>query len=121
MPVDTMARLRSDIDRERNKIEARYDGIDISPIIKKQSIDKELDRHRREVVKASEVERTKALKELSAMRAAADASEALFASPQVMLSQEGLGTDKRSHFLDQLRGAGPAELRTHAVLAINPV
>ena len=115
----TMARLRSDIDREREKIEARYDGVGISPVIKKQAIDKELDKHRREVVKSSEAERARALKELSAMRAAADASEALFASPQVMLSQEGLGTDKRSRYLEQLKGAGPAELRTHAVLAIN--
>ena len=42
---------------------------------------------------------------------------ALYRNPVIMLQREGLGTEQRSRYMDQLRNSGPAELEAMAQLA----
>lgn len=45
-------------------------------------------------------------------------TEALYASPQAVLSRAGLGDARRTDLIKQIGGAGPAEMRQLAMLAI---
>lgn len=59
--------------------------------------------------------------EIRQLVAAADGlslTEALYASPQAVLSRAGLGTAERTDYMKQVAGAGPAEMRQLAMLAI---
>lgn len=58
------------------------------------------------------------LRQLDALASGLSASEALWASPVVALARAGIGSDKRTNHMAQLSGAGPAELKTAAVLAV---
>jgi hypothetical protein len=73
---------------------------------------------RNDVRAASDDDRWAILRQLDAVASGLSASEALWASPVVALARMGLGTDKRTNFAAQLAGAGPAELKTAATLAI---
>lgn len=59
--------------------------------------------------------------EIRQLVAAADGlslTEALYASPQAVLSRAGLGTAERTDYMKQVAGAGPAEMRQLAMLAV---
>lgn len=58
--------------------------------------------------------RWEVLRELTAQVDRLSATEALWASPVIVLSRAGLGTPERSDFLRQAQGSGPAELRSLA-------
>lgn len=73
---------------------------------------------RNDVRKLSDDDRWAILRQLDAVASGLSASEALWASPVVALARMGLGTDKRTNFAAQLAGAGPAELKTAATLAV---
>lgn len=67
---------------------------------------------------ASDDERWAILRQLDAVASGLSASEALWASPVIALARAGIGTDRRTNFAAQLAGAGPAELKTAATLAV---
>lgn len=66
----------------------------------------------------SEAARYEVLRELVAASSGLETTEALFASPQAVLARAGIGTRERSDLMLQLEGAGPAELRNMATLAV---
>ncbi|MDN5787503.1 hypothetical protein [Pseudorhodobacter sp.] len=72
---------------------------------------------RNDVRKISEDDRWTILRQLDALASGLSASDSLWASPVVALARMGLGTDKRTNHMAQLSGAGPAELKTAAMLA----
>jgi len=73
---------------------------------------------RAEVRANSEGARYDALRELDAAARSLGTTEALFASPVVVLARQGLGTPERSHYTSQLAGAERAELAHFAQLAV---
>lgn len=73
---------------------------------------------RADVRAASDDDRWAILREIDAIASGLSASDALWAAPVVALARMGLGTDTRTNHTAQLAGAGPAELRTAATLAV---
>ena len=72
---------------------------------------------RTEVQNNSTDARWAAIRELVAAAESLDTTAQLWASPVVVLSRAGLGSDERSNFMRQLEGAGPVELTNMAVHA----
>jgi hypothetical protein len=72
---------------------------------------------RNDVRKISDDDRWAILRQLDALASGLSASDSLWASPVVALARMGLGSDKRTNHMAQLSGAGPAELKTAAMLA----
>ncbi len=70
--------------------------------------------YRRDLAEGTETERTKRLKELLAIEAKANQLAPLHESPVQMLSRMGLGSAERSRYYEQLRDAGPRELKNYA-------
>ena len=70
--------------------------------------------YRRDLADGTEAERTKRLKELLAIEAKANKLAPLHESPVQMLSRMGLGSAERSRYYEQLRDAGPTELKNYA-------
>lgn len=73
---------------------------------------------RNDVRAMSDDDRWALLRQLNALASGLGVSDALWASPVVALARAGLGLDKRTNLIQQLSGAGPAELKTAATLAV---
>lgn len=71
-----------------------------------------------EVVANSSDARWAEIKQLVAAAEGLALTEALYASPQAVLTRAGLGTPERTDFMKQVAGAGPAEMRQLAALAV---
>lgn len=80
--------------------------------------DRELNAKRRELLATTEENRRAILSVLDDYEAAVDVTSNLFKSPTQVLSRAHLGDPKRGQYLQQLSGAGPAELQSSADLAI---
>ena len=72
---------------------------------------------RTEVQNNSSDARWQSIKELVASAESLETTAQLWASPVVVLSRAGLGSDERTNFMRQLEGAGPVELTNMAVHA----
>lgn len=72
---------------------------------------------RAEITRNSEETRWAALRELNAAADSIAATAPLWASPVTVLARHGLGTPERSHYQQQLAGAGPVELTNMAQFA----
>lgn len=88
------------------------------PKMQADAADKTTAKARAEIKANSEAARYEALKELDAAARSLGTTEALFASPVVVLARQGLGTPERSHYTAQLAGAERAELGHFAQLAV---
>ena len=77
------------------------------------------ERHRSAVRASSEESRYTILRALDQLAKGLGATDALWASPTIALARHGLGEARRTNLVAQLAGAGPAELKTAAVLAIS--
>lgn len=73
---------------------------------------------RAEVTAASDAARWETLKELNAAAESLALTAALYASPVVVLSRQGLGSAERSAYQMQVASAGPTELANLATFAI---
>lgn len=73
---------------------------------------------RNDVRAMSDDDRWAILREIDAIASGLSASDSLWAAPVVALARMGLGTDARTNHTAQLAGAGPAELKTAATLAV---
>lgn len=73
---------------------------------------------RAEIVANSSDARYAEIKQLVAAAEGLSLTEALYSSPQAVLARAGLGDPRRTDLLRQLTGAGPAELRQMAALAV---
>ena len=90
---------------------------DVRQVVKqaaRNQAQREAREYRGDLAAGTEAERTKRLKELLAIEAQASKLAPLFESPVQMLSRMGLGSAERSRFHEQLRGAGPRELKNYA-------
>lgn len=72
---------------------------------------------RTEVQNNSSDARWQSIRELVASAESLETTAQLWASPVVVLSRAGLGSDERTNFMRQLEGAGPVELTNMAVHA----
>ena len=72
---------------------------------------------RRRLVADSEDQRQGILALLPDYESSIESTRELYASPIQVLSRQGLGTAERTHYQQQLAGAGPAELASTAKLA----
>jgi hypothetical protein len=88
------------------------------PKMQADAAEKTAAKARAEVRANSEAARYDALRELDAAARSLGTTEALFASPVVVLARQGLGTPERSHLTTQLAGAERAELGHFAQLAV---
>ncbi len=89
----------------------------VRQVVKQATLDqakREARAYRRDLADGTEAERTKRLKELLAIEAKANTLAPLYESPVQMLSRMGLGSAERSRYSEQLRGAGPRELKNYA-------
>ena len=73
---------------------------------------------RQEIIAASSEARWAEIKQLVAAAEGLALTEALYASPQAVLARAGLGDARRTDLMAQVAGAGPAEVRQLAMLAI---
>ena len=73
---------------------------------------------RRNLVASSEAERSAMLKALKGYADEAAAIQAICMTPAMLLGRVALGDPKRTHFMEQLEGAGPVEMETAARQAI---
>lgn len=72
----------------------------------------------REIMPASSDARWAEIKAINAAAEGLALTEALYASPQAVLARAGLGDPRRTDLMAQVAGAGPAEVRQLAMLAI---
>ncbi len=80
---------------------------------------REARQYRRDLAGNTEAERTERLKQLRAIEARANSLAPLFETPVQMLSRAGLGSAERTHYHEQLRDAGPRELKNYADWALH--
>jgi hypothetical protein len=79
---------------------------------------KALDARRKEILRNSEADRFTWLKKLQEIEREVQIAATLFERPVQILSRHGLGGERREHYENQLRGAGPDRLRDAARLAV---
>lgn len=84
----------------------------------KVAADKVRAKARTEIIAASSDARWAEIRQLVAAAEGLALTEALYASPQAVLSRAGLGTPERTDLIKQIGGAGPAEMRQLAALAV---
>lgn len=119
------AKLGKSLDTLNAGIEARAaDAADslaragFDPKDQQAAADKARAKARTEVMANSSDSRWSDLRELVAAADGLALTESLYASPQAVLARAGLGDPRRTDLLKQLSGAGPAELRQMAALAV---
>ena len=119
------AKLGKSLDTLNAGIEARAaDAADslaragFDPKDQQAAADKARAKARTEVTANSSDARWSDLRELVAAADGLALTESLYASPQAVLARAGLGDPRRTDLLKQLSGAGPAELRQMAALAV---
>ena len=96
---------------------SEFEGLDANT--KQSIIAKRVAKHHREMREKSDTERYILLRDMDAADKQIRNVSALYRNPVVMLQREGLGTEQRSRYMDQLRNSGPAELEAMAQLAAN--
>lgn len=84
----------------------------------KVAADKARAKARTEIIAASSDARWAEIRQLVAAAEGLALTEALYASPQAVLSRAGLGDARRTDLIKQIGGAGPAEMRQLAALAV---
>jgi hypothetical protein len=88
------------------------------PKAQADAADKARAKARAEIVAASSEARWAEIKQLVAAAEGLALTEALYASPQAVLARAGLGDARRTDLMAQVAGAGPAEVRQLAMLAV---
>ena len=114
----TLTTLTAGIEARASEVAASLASAGFDPRAQADAADKARAKARAEVIPASSDARYEELRQLVAAAEGLALTEALYASPQAVLARAGLGDPRRSDLLAQLSGAGPAELRQMAALAI---
>ena len=83
-----------------------------------EAADKARAKVRQEIITASSDARWAEIKTIVAAADGLALTELLFASPQAVLPRAGLGDTRRTDLMQQVAGAGPAEVRQLAMLAV---
>lgn len=112
------AEIALDQRTERKVADIERLGRTFSPAERKRAIDQETAGLRREVDRETEKARWEVLRQLARAEEEILAVESQFSTPAVLLAREGLGTEERSRFLEQLAHSGPAEVANFAAHAV---
>lgn len=88
------------------------------PRAQADAADKARAKARQEIITASSEARWSEIRQLAAAAEGLALTEALYGSPQAVLARAGLGDARRTELMAQIAGAGPAEVRQLAMLAV---
>lgn len=120
--------LSAHVDAAREKARERHasiipEGVPKSRIagitgLVEDAVRRDVREYRDMLLKETEASRTDQLRQLDATRAKLAAMVAVHPSPVAMLSAQGLGSDERSRYHQQIAHAGAAELSNLARLAV---
>ncbi len=113
-----MGDLEATIRRRGDEAAASIAAAGFSPADQQAAAQKVADKARNELIKGSDETRWGLLRELSAADKAVGMTAELCGTPQAILARVGLGTPERSHYLTQLQGSGPVQLRNMVQLAL---
>jgi hypothetical protein len=114
----TIETLRAGIEARATEAAEALAKADFPRDQQKIAADKARAKARTEIIANSSEARWTEIRQLVAAAEGLALTEALYASPQAVLSRAGLGTPERSDYLKQIAGAGPAEMRQLAALAV---
>lgn len=123
-----VANLSAHVDAARQKSRERHSSIIPECVPKSRiagitrlvddAVERDVREYRAMLVKETEASRTDQLRQLDAARAKLAAMVAVHPSPVALLSAQGLGSDERSRYHQQIAHAGAAELGNLARLAV---
>jgi hypothetical protein len=114
----TIAALEQGADTRASEVADSLKGAGFDPKAQRDAATKAKAKALVELRQNSEGARYEVLRELVAAASGLETTEQLFASPQAVLARAGIGTRERSDMMLQIEGAGPAELRNMATLAV---
>lgn len=114
----TIATLTAGIESRATEVAKSLANAGFDPKAQADAAEKARTNARAEIVANSSEARWTEIKQLVTAAEGLALTEALFASPQAVLSRAGLGTPERTNLMAQLAGAAPAEVRQLAMLAI---
>lgn len=114
----TIDSLRAGIEAKATEAAEALAKADFTRDQQKVAADKARAKARTEVIAASSDARWSEIRALASAAEGLALTEALYASPQAVLSRAGLGDARRTDLIKQIGGAGPAEMRQLAMLAI---
>ena len=118
-----IAKIDSELDEFRSKArdELMPQGRQLSTEARRNLeavVDKQVHERSRELREKSQNDRDRLLKFINEHGEAVAAFETLYPTPIALLASQGLGTEQRSRFVEQLQHSGPAELLNFANRAI---
>jgi hypothetical protein len=114
----TIDSLRAGIEAKATEAAEALAKADFPRDQQKVAADKARAKARTEIIAASSDARWTEIRALASAAEGLALTEALYASPQAVLSRAGLGEARRTDLIKQIGGAGPAEMRQLAMLAI---
>lgn len=114
----TIANLEAGIAARAAEVGRSLSGVGMPERDVDAAMAKAADAARKEITAASDDARWATLKELNAASESLALTAALYQSPVVVLSRQGLGTPERSAYLTQITNAGPTELANLATFAV---
>lgn len=115
---DVIAGLEAGITRRAEEAAASAANAGFPATDQKAAAAKVAAKARSEVAANSEDARWGYIREVNAAAESVAVTASLFASPQAVLARAGLGTPERTNYQTQIEGAGPAEVRNMAALAV---
>jgi hypothetical protein len=114
----TIAALTAGADARAADVAKSLAAAGFDPKSQADAADKARAKARAEIVAASSEARWAEIRQLVAAAEGLALTETLFASPQAVLARAGLGDARRTDLMAQVAGAGPAEVRQLAALAV---
>jgi len=114
----TIDSLRAGIEAKATEAAEALAKADFPRDQQKVAADKARAKARTEILANSSDARWSEIRALASAAEGLALTEALYASPQAVLSRAGLGDARRTDLIKQIGGAGPAEMRQLAMLAI---
>lgn len=114
----TIETLAAGIEARAAEVAGSLAKAGFDPRAQAEAADKARAKARTEVITNSSEARWAEIRQLVAAAEGLALTETLFASPQAVLTRAGLGTPERTDLMKQVAGAGPAEMRQLAALAV---
>jgi hypothetical protein len=114
----TIATLTAGAEARAAEVARSLAAAGFDPRSQADAADKARAKARAEIVANSSEARWAEIRQLVAAAEGLALTEALYASPQAVLARAGLGDPRRTDLMAQVAGAGPAEVRQLAMLAV---
>lgn len=114
----TIANLTAGAEAQAAEVARSLAAAGFDPKMQADAADKARAKARATIIANSSDARWAEIKQLVAAADGLALTEALYASPQAVLARAGLGDARRTDLMAQVAGAGPAEVRQLAMLAV---